>query len=319
MGEAALRIHEEGSVGAPAAGLRPPAWAFELAGGLAVPWLPAHAGMSLRAVEGDQFSMVSVVVPNAVSLGATELEQRTEAAYRLIGERLRAGRGRQAVRVWNFIPGILAPLGELPHRYMAFNAGRFKAYESWFGGREGFRQRVPTASGVGHLGSDLSFHCLASNHIGTPIENPRQVPSYRYSERYGPLPPCFARATRVTVPPDAGTWLLVGGTASVRGEETVNAGNLDAQAAETFQNMAELVAAAGDGVTSWSPTERQDRRFLLGRFQSLRVYYVQREHEERVRQLVGEAFPESTSFEFTHAELCRARLLVEIEGVAALS
>ena len=33
-----------------------------------------------------------------------------------------------------------------------------------------------------------------------PVENPRQIPAFRYSKRYGPIPPCFARATRIKTP-----------------------------------------------------------------------------------------------------------------------
>ena len=41
------------------------------------------------------------------------------------------------------------------------------------------------------------------------MENPRQTPSYRYSERYGPSPPCFARATLAALSPDDEEYLTV--------------------------------------------------------------------------------------------------------------
>ena len=43
---------------------------------------------------------------------------------------------------------------------------------------------------------DRSGHQTQNSAPGVAIENPRQTPSYHYSRRYGPRPPCFARATR---------------------------------------------------------------------------------------------------------------------------
>src|SRR5207245_413528 len=70
---------------------------------------------------------------------------------------------------------------------------------SWFGSAEAIRRRVPAASGVGHGGEDLVLHALAVAEAGQAVDNPNQVPAYHYSTRYGPVPPCFAQATRVPV------------------------------------------------------------------------------------------------------------------------
>ena len=83
-------------------------------------------------------------------------------------------------------------------RYMVFNAGRYDAYARWYGTPRAFNHAPATASAVGVQGADLSIFCLAAQTPGTPIENPRQTPSWRYSTRYGPKPPCFARATVVS-------------------------------------------------------------------------------------------------------------------------
>ncbi len=101
--------------------------------------------------------------------------------------------------------------------------------------------RCGTASAVGIKGSDLSIHCLALEEPGTPVENPRQTPAWQYSARYGPLPPCFSRATIVDL---AGRrTLLIGGTASVVGEDSRHAGQFDAQVEETLLNLEALIRA----------------------------------------------------------------------------
>ena len=126
-------------------------------------------------------------------------------------------------------------------RYMVFNAGRHDAYSDQCGA-------LGTASAVGIKGSDLSIHCLALEEPGTPVENPRQTPAWQYSARYGPLPPCFSRATIVDL---AGRrTLLIGGTASVVGEDSRHAGEFDAQVEETLLNLEALIRTAdGNRVT----------------------------------------------------------------------
>jgi radical SAM superfamily enzyme YgiQ (UPF0313 family) len=314
MGESTAINVEQARLVLSGAVMDPPRWVERLMGGQRVDWEPATVDVATRTIGADGLALVSAFVRDAADLDADRLASRTRAAYELIGERVGTAAGCYPVRVWNFMPGILEPLGELQHRYMAFNAGRYRAYTSWFDGCDRFDRRVPTASGVGHHGRDLVIHCLSSREAGRPVENPRQVSSYRYSERWGPLPPCFARATRVHLPTSNHPWLLVGGTASVRGEETVHPDDLLRQAEETFQNLASLVCAGFDG----EPPGGDSGEGLLRLFRYLRVYVVDLDHAATVERLVRERFTGVQDIEFLQADLCRARLLVEIEGVAAL-
>ena len=166
-----------------------------------------------------------------------------------LAESLRAS-GHHPVRFWNFVPGIHADMGGGLDRYMVFNAGRYAAFEEWFGQAALFTRTVPTASAVGIGSGALAIHALGGRDAGLPVENPRQVPAYRYSARYGPIPPCFARGTIVRglpARPDEGgdgPVLLVGGTASIVGEDSLHDRDARQQALETFENLAELVAAA---------------------------------------------------------------------------
>jgi chorismate lyase/3-hydroxybenzoate synthase len=214
--------------------------------------------------------------------------------------------GRHPVRFWNHIPRINAPADNGRDRYMVFNAGRFDAFSTWFDGIHSLPQRVPTASGVGHAGNDLVIHCLACDELGIPVDNPRQVPPCHYSPRYGPLPPCFTRATKIA------NLLLVGGTASVRGEDSIHLGNLAKQTHETFLNLATLVAAA-----QGKKTDKNWQEYLLP-YRDLRVYLPRLEHADFVTDRIRRAFPRLRRLETLHADLCRPELLVEIEGLAEL-
>ena len=262
-------------------------------------WREIASGFWLRHSEGEKFTLLSVFVEDAVALDETAFHRTTTQAYQAIQTALKPSQ-RQPVRLWNFVPGILQPLGSLTHRYMAFNAGRYDAYRTWLGTGEDFERLIPTASGVGHSGEGLVIHCLAASTAGRPIENPRQTPSYTYSSRYGPKPPCFARATRLE---DTGRrWLLVGGTASVVGEESTHHDDLEAQLDETLGNLRALVGAAWttDPASTTGPT-------------SARIYFVRNEDEAFLRAVAPQKL-NTREVEFLQSDLCRPDLLVEIEA-----
>jgi chorismate lyase/3-hydroxybenzoate synthase len=256
--------------------------------------------------EGGGWRQVSSAVLGARALDALEFQRAVMDAFAAIFDQLSSAGAVHPVRFWTFVPDIHARVEPDLDRYMVFNAARFAAYSARYGGREVFPRALPTASAVGTGGPDLTLHCLAAEAAGQPVENPRQVPAYHYSRRFGPLPPCFARAT--VVRPRAGAPLLmVGGTASIRGEESVHEGDLAAQIDETLANLASVVSAAG-GVHG--PAD------ALARYRHLRAYHRRPEDGSEVERRLRAAFPGLDALELVSAELCRRELLVEVEGLA---
>jgi hypothetical protein len=199
---------------------------------------------------------------------------------------------------------------------MAFNAGRYEAYSQWFGGSGDFDRTVPTASAVGHDGADLVIHALGSKTPGIAIANPRQIAPHRYSERFGAKPPCFARAT--VVPGGAGDprRILVGGTASIRGEESTHLGDLVQQTQETFDNLAYLIRAAAPNAESFNGISEAEKISWLGKFRNLRIYYVRETDRPTIETMARSVFSRDCMVDYLRADLCRAELLVEIEGLA---
>jgi chorismate lyase/3-hydroxybenzoate synthase len=259
----------------------------------------------------ERFTVVTGRVANVPDLSPRRFEHETFEAYCSIAEQLAAGPHRNPVRFWNHVPFITDPADAARDNYMVFNAGRFRAFSDWYGSPARFERDVATASATGHWGRDLIVHCLATDAAGAAVNNPRQVAPYHYSQRFGPLPPCFARATRLA----DSDLLLVGGTASVRGEDSVHIDDLSSQCREAYVNLASLVSAAiGKKLT---PSVKLPR--LLACFRDLRIYYPDRAHEREIELSIRENFPTLRSVEMLHADLCRAELLVEIEGVADLS
>lgn len=261
--------------------------------------------------QGERFCIISATLKGARILSPGEFEHRTAELYEQVRQALKASPTPHPVRFWNCIPAIHAPTGKEKTRYMDFNAGRFAAFTRWFRGSERFIDKVPSASAVGYEGDDLTVHCLGSGTVGRAVANPRQIASYQYSRRFGPLPPCFARATVVETPGEAAR-IFVGGTASIVGEDSVHLGSLREQAAETFENLACLATAA----CNQTPYDPAERRRWLARYRALRVYFPNATDQPSIEALVCEAFPQPDRVELVQADLCRPELLIEIEGLA---
>lgn len=292
----------------------PPAWivnGFDGVSGESMEGFPDQ-----EVVVRGSLALVSDRVPGARLLAPESFGEAVSACYaRLLATLDRLD--RHPVRIWNFVPGILEEFGTLEHRYMAFNAARFVAYEQRYGSACEFPKMLPTASGTGQASEDFVLFCLANTESGIPVENRRQVPAYRYSKRYGPRPPCFARAT-VLEPggldgllPSSGRVLLAGGTASIRGESSEHVGDLGAQLGETLLNLKALVEAADPAVSAEGPT--------LDGFRHLRVYHPRLADRAQIAAVVGAEFGRLETLEYAVCDLCRPELLVEIEGVAEVA
>jgi chorismate lyase/3-hydroxybenzoate synthase len=275
----------------------PPRWVDELLGSSA----PSDARNDRVDVRiAGPAAHATTRIRDAVHLDADGLRQKVASAYRAVLESLDAI-GRHPARFWNFIPDIGAPMVDGLDRYMVFNAGRHDAYGDQSGA-------LGTASAVGIKGSDLSIHCLALEEPGTPVENPRQTPAWQYSARYGPLPPCFSRATIVGL--GGRRTLLIGGTASVVGEDSRHAGEFDAQVEETLLNLEALIRKADGNASGGSAA--------LHRLVDLRAYVTSAAKAERAREMLVSACPRARTIAVAVAQICRPELLVEVEGVAEL-
>lgn len=281
----------------------PPAWVADL--------FRDSDGETARACEVDglevlrrpPFIRVTARVAGAARLCSDGLASAVAARYTSIARLLEADR-RQPIRFWNYVPGILDWMSPGLDRYMAFNRGRHAAYsQGWH--RLGFERCIPAASAIGISGPDLVIDCLASEMGGTAVDNPRQRASWRYSRRYGPKPPCFARGTITTF--DGARTLLVAGTASIVGEQSQHGGDVRAQIDEVIRNLEALIVHAGG-----CPARP------LHQLTDARIYVV---HPEDAGA-IADAFLARTSpdlrIEWAVARVCREELLVEVEGRARL-
>jgi enamine deaminase RidA (YjgF/YER057c/UK114 family) len=235
---------------------------------------------------------------------ATEgLAALTRRAYGEVFAALRATGPWHLVRIWNYLGAINEESGGL-ERYRQFNLGRHEAFvEAGQAAGEG----APAACALGTHGGPLCVSFLAARDKPLAIENPRQIPAWRYPVDYGPSSPTFSRAALA----DAGDGcvaLFVSGTASIVGHASVNAGDIEAQTRETLANMRAVTAAARMHCTA--PFE----------LAALEVTgYVRRAaHAQQVRRILADELGADAratrNAVLLEADICRAELLVEIEA-----
>lgn len=272
-----------------------PAWLASLLGDAALEAVAEHVEL---ATAWD-LAMLRAAVP-VRDLDDAALRAAVSDVYMAIARVLEA-RALYAWRFWNYLPEIGRPATIGANRYQVFNAGRCDGVRAGFG--EAFPASAPAASAVGHAGASLVVDLLAGRAPGIAIENPRQISPIRYSQRWGPLPPCFSRATLLPapLPGDDERCALISGTASIVGEDTMHAGDLARQIEETIANLAALVRELGGA-----------------QFRELRVYVAREADAAAVAAAFAATYPRLERLEVAVADLCRAELLLEAEGVAAL-
>lgn len=226
------------------------------------------------------------------------LEEAARVAYRAL---LEATAGRHLCRIWNYVPGINAAGPTGAENYQAFCLGRARAFEEAFGA--GFTARLPAATGIGTDGEALAVVFAAHARAPRHLENPGQLPAWAYPARYGPRPPCFARAT--VLPGAAGDDVFVSGTAAIRGHATIAPGDHDAQLAVTIENLDRMAAVSGAG-----PTAAQ----APGAARFIRVYLRDAADLARTRTVVEDRLLRpGDHVSYLRADICRADLTVEIE------
>jgi chorismate lyase / 3-hydroxybenzoate synthase len=204
------------------------------------------------------------------------------------------------LRCWNYFGDIHAGDGDT-ERYRQFCVGRHRALALV----SGFEQRLPAATVIGTREHGAHVYFLAAREPGLQVENPRQVPAFRYPRSYSPLPPSFSRALlkRWNGAGERGEQLFVSGTASVVGHESHHPDDTAAQLRETLANLQALQDAADpDGGGPW-------------RAASLKAYVRRPEELPQVREALAQAFGAQAPLLILQGDICRTDLRVEIEGL----
>jgi chorismate lyase/3-hydroxybenzoate synthase len=257
-------------------------------------------GLVWRRIGDLLFGVLTVEEsPSVDPADGTPLQAAARQAYRTLFDLLDAQGLRHIWRLWNYMADINRETHGL-ERYRQFNIGRAQAFEACSRSLEG---QVPAACALGLAGGPLSVAFLAGSSPVRSIENPRQVSAFHYPSQYGPRSPTFSRAALARLPGQQ--VLMVSGTASIVGHQTVHAGDVRAQTLESLNNVAAVLEAASraDPGARFSPAD------LI-----YRVYCRHDSDAAMVREVVR-TFSADAPAVYLRADVCRSDLLVEIEAL----
>ena len=283
----------------------------EVEGGLdiqiPVPILAGNATDSLPigvgpiSVESDSATMESggqKVIFAKVPLG-DNLAQASREIYETL---FRAVGDHHLYRICNYLPGINHCPGSL-EVYRQFNIGRWLAFENAFGPRHEIH--MPAASAVGARGDELILLAIAGTQLPRYLENPDQVPAYQYPTEHGPRAPGFARATVVQTS-EQNRLAYLSGTASILGHATVGTEDLKLQFDTTMANVATML-------------QRMDFPKPCGSSSKLKCYLRNAGDLDKVLELFeeNELIQSPEDILFLEADICRAELDLEFEGIFA--
>ena len=281
-----------------------PQWAGEFVG--REPTAAEQRPPDIEIAERGGLRLVSAVSPACRETSPEIFSIAVRDTYRRLFDELH---GYRPIRLWNFIPDVGRRISKNLDRYTSFNEARYAALLEIYGTQEALQTNLRAATALGHSSTSFALHCLASNRPSSAVENPRQIPAWRYSATYSPTPPSFSRACIARLGPGTDLTLLISGTASICGEASRHLGDLPSQTRETFANLHSLIAEGTPG--SSAPP--------LSRLTHLRVYRHPSIGEGRMGATIASHVQQPDLLvEHCTANLCRRELLVEIEGRATL-
>ena len=253
---------------------------------------------NVRYVEEGATIFGYVCLPEAPN---DKLEDLTYNAYLEVLQFIRSSGSRHLWRLWNYFSGINDDSSGL-ERYRAFNVGRQRAFDT---AGDLLEAGMPAASAVGTHKGGLSIAFLAGAVPARLVENPRQMSAYQYPEQYGPRSPSFSRAGLVQV--GQSHLLLVSGTASIIGHESVHVSNPQAQTLTALENIQLVIAEA----------EKLAERPIPMHALLYRVYVRNERDYDHVCSGFAEFFqgaPMPLNVHYVLGDICRSDLLVEIEA-----
>ena len=290
-----------------------------------------HSGIAWAHVGGVRGETAAVhgAATSAFELAAARLES---AGFRF----------EEVIRTWLYLGDITGMEGQQT-RYAELNRARadvyrdlkFAAGSKWSEGdspvfgdhrrpllRSGARSVpaktgtvpvFPASTGIGADGKHVTIGCMAmrAERAGVravAIENPKQTAAYDYAHQYGNESPKFCRAMAVAA--DDFAAIFISGTASITASETRHLGDIGAQTAQTLDNIESLIAEANladHGLAGCGST--------LADLALVRVYIKRREDYALARAICEKRLG-GVPVIYALGDICRAELLVEIEGIA---
>ena len=150
----------------------------DAATGVACPRLAGPEMPEVWSGESADLAMVCIEVEERDG----DVESAAREAYGRLLAQVRSSAHPYLIRIWNYLDAINEGEGD-GERYRHFCLGRAAAVDA------AFNDPPPAATGIGHAYRTgvVQVIALCSTRPAIALENPRQMPAWRYPRDYGPV------------------------------------------------------------------------------------------------------------------------------------
>ena len=228
------------------------------------------------------------------------LEKATYAAYQNIYSSLEAMGYPHLIRTWNYLPDINQHISAM-ERYQSFCVGRADATAT----AKQANTQLPAASAIGSHQGAFVIYFIAAKEPGLQLENPLQTSAFEYPEIYSPRSPSFSRAMIKSW--QDSVQLFISGTASVVGHQTMHIGDVKKQFEQTLNNLQTLADKAVTKSPSLATVDLSDVLW--------KIYLRDSAYLSLLQDLISTSIQPKQPVLYLQGDICRADLLLEIEGI----
>lgn len=249
---------------------------------------------------------------------STDLQKQSMESFRLMkgilnGESMDFS---HIFRQWNYIESITGTVSN-SQRYQIFNDVR-----SLFYSESDFVQGYPAATGIGMNTGGVIIDFIAAVHNQVwPVKNPEQVDAHKYSDevladnefsdKLKRTTPKFERAKAIALEKDI--LLYISGTAAIKGQQSMAQNDAYQQTLETIDNIEQLTDfknLTSHHIPVTDPSSIEPAYF--------RIYIKTSADLPGVRSAFESRFGKMNNVLYLIGDICRAELLMEIEGTYRL-
>ncbi|MBN1599824.1 MAG: hypothetical protein JW894_16130 [Bacteroidales bacterium] len=274
----------------------------------------------VKAVDFDEYYF------SGLTYNGTELsmETRIEKAHSILKNAFRKeGIGMyDIVRQWNYVEAITGSdkTKEDPvQNYQVLNNIRHTYYSAYE-----FSGGYPAATGIGMHTGGFILDCLALKRkteklVIKLVKNPLQLSAYEYSQDVlnGSSSgvtvwhtPKFERA-KIVQWAQGSYSVLISGTAAIHNEKSLALGDAAEQTRITLDNIDKLIESASNMI-------KVDQGKSVNRVIKYLRVYIRNKNDVDIVSSICNAYWKDTEPVYLIADICRAELLVEIEGIVDL-
>jgi len=199
------------------------------------------------------------------------------------------------IKIWHYLPQLLKTYADSKTNYSLLCEAREVIYKEKYKDSS-----FPAATVIGIEGNKILIYFLAAAcKEYNAIENKRQVSSYDYPQNIFLEKPMFSRAVSFTDIEGADKKIIISGTASIKGYESIHSMNVLNQLDEALKNYQTFVNIKGNNTNLC--------RIYLTKSQKI--------YSAEITKKLDNIF-DYNNYILLEGEICRNNLLIEIEGIS---